>query len=115
MTPHPRANEAKKLPSRAPTRTTGLRESYTPKLENIRSERDEREIWREHVLETTIDDDTDDGGNEATVQSSDTVRGKSLPVDIDQAVELAGSSTLGGLGAVGQTSTSKVEGVDEKQ
>lgn len=66
-------------------------------------------------LETTVDDNTDDRGDEATVKTANTIRGEGLPVDIDQAVELTGSSTLGGLGVVGKTGTGVVEGVDEEE
>ena len=66
-------------------------------------------------VETTVDDDTDDRGDEATVEAGNTVRGKGLAVDIDQAVELTSSSTLGRLGVVGETGTSVVERVNEQQ
>ena len=66
-------------------------------------------------VETTVDDDADDGRNEATVETSNTVRGKGLLVDVDETVELAGSSTLGRLGVVGKTGTSVVERVDEEK
>lgn len=66
-------------------------------------------------VETTVDDDTDDGGDESTVETGNTVRGEGLAVDIDETVELTGSSTLGGLGVVGETSTGVVEGVDEEK
>ena len=66
-------------------------------------------------VETTVDDDTDDRGHEATVETGNTVRGKRLLVDIDETVELTGSSTLGGLRIVGETSTSVVKRVHEEE
>ena len=66
-------------------------------------------------VETTVDDDTDNGGNKATVETSNTVRGKGLLVDIDETVELASTSALRRLGVVGETSTGVVEGVDEEK
>ena len=66
-------------------------------------------------VETTVDDDTDDRGHEATVETGNTVRGKRLLVDIDETVELTGSSTLGGLGVVRETRTSVVKGVNEEK
>ena len=66
-------------------------------------------------VETTVDDDTDDRGNEATVETRDTIGREGLFVDIDETVELTGSSTLGRLGIVSKTSTSIVEGVDEEK
>ena len=66
-------------------------------------------------VETTVDDDTNNGGDEATIETSNTIRGKGLPVDIDETVELTSSSTLGRLGIVGKTSTGVVEGVNEEE
>lgn len=66
-------------------------------------------------VETTVDDDTGDGGHEATVQTGNTVGGEGLAVDVDEAVELALTTRLGVLGIVGKTSTGEVEGVDEEE
>lgn len=66
-------------------------------------------------VETTVHDDTGDGGHEATVETGNTVGRKGLAVDIDEAVELA-LTTLGGvLGVVGKTSTRVVERVHEHE
>lgn len=113
VTPHPRPKEARKEPSRGPTRTTGS-------AGNMRYERRGRAgILTKGVVdtevETTVDDDTDDGRNESTVETGETIRRESLSVDVDQAIELAGSSTLGGFGIVGETSTSIIQRVDEEQ
>ena len=66
-------------------------------------------------VETTVDDDADNRGNEATVETGNTVRRKSLLVDVDETVELALTASLGRLGVVGETRTSVVEGVDEEE
>ena len=66
-------------------------------------------------VETTVDDDTDDGGDESTVEASNTVRREGLLVNVNETVELTSSSTLGRLGVVRKTRTSVVEGVDEEQ
>jgi len=66
-------------------------------------------------VETTVDDDTDNGGDETSVETGNTVRLEGLAVDIHETVELAVSSTLGGLGVVRETSTGKVKRVDEEQ
>ena len=66
-------------------------------------------------VETTVDDDTNDGGDESTVETSNTIGSEGLLVDIDKAVELTSSSTLSGLGVVGKTGTGVVERVDEEQ
>jgi hypothetical protein len=65
-------------------------------------------------VETTVDDDTSNGGHETTVETGNTVGGDGLAVDIDHAVELALTTLLGVLGIVGETSTGVVKGVDEK-
>ena len=66
-------------------------------------------------VETTVDNDTGDGGHEATVETGNTVRGEGLLVDVDETVELA-LTTLGGrLGVVGKTGTGVVQGVDEEE
>ena len=114
VTPQPRRKEAKNEPSRAPTRTTGS----TGKMSTIKSQigkwiRTERIVDTE--VETTVNDDTDDGRNEATVETSNTVRGKGLLVDVDETVELASSSALGRLRVVGETRTSVVKRVHEEQ
>ncbi|KAG9966922.1 ADP,ATP carrier protein, partial [Aureobasidium melanogenum] len=64
-------------------------------------------------VQTTVDNDTSDGGHETTVETGNTVRGEGLLVDIDETVELALTRALGGLGVVGKTGTGVVEGVDE--
>ena len=69
----------------------------------------------ETEVETTVDDDTGDGGTETAVQTSDTIGSEGLAVDIHQAVELALAIALGGLGVVGETGTGVVEGVDEEE
>ena len=66
-------------------------------------------------VETTVDDDTNDGRAETTVETGNTIRGKGLLVDIDQAVELTVTSSLGVLGVVGKTGTGVIEGVDEEE
>ena len=80
---------------------------------------DHKEILTQGVVDTevktTVDDDTDDGGDEATVETGNTVRSQGLPVDIDQTVELTGTTGLGGLGVVGKTGTGVVEGVNEEE
>lgn len=69
----------------------------------------------ETEVQTTVDDNSENGGTETTVQTGNTVRGEGLAVDVDESVELTGTATLGGLGVVGQTGTGVVEGVDEEQ
>ena len=66
-------------------------------------------------VETTVDDDTDNRGDEATVETGDTVRREGLLVDIDETVELTSSSALGRLGIIGKTGTCVVKRINEEQ
>ena len=66
-------------------------------------------------VETTVDNDTDDGRNETTVETSNTIRGKGLLVDVDETVELTSSSTLCRLRVVGETGTGVIQRVDEEE
>lgn len=66
-------------------------------------------------VETTVDDNSENGGTEATVETGNTVSGEGLAVDIDETVELALTGTLGGLGVVGKTGTGVVQRVDEEE
>ena len=69
----------------SPTKSEGGRE-VTLKRTN---EQDGLEGVVHAEVKTTVDDDTSDGRTETTVETSDTIGGKGLTVDIDQAVELA--------------------------
>ena len=66
-------------------------------------------------VETTVDDDTNDGGDESTVETSNTIGSEGLLVDIEETVELTSTSALGRLGIVGESSTGVVHGVDEEE
>ena len=66
-------------------------------------------------VQTTVDDDTGDGGHESTVETANTVGGEGLLVYVYKTVELTVTTLLGGLGVVGKTSTGVVEGVDEEE
>lgn len=64
-------------------------------------------------VQTTVDDDTNAGDGETTVQTGNTIGGEGLAVDVNETVELALSTALGSLGVVGKTGTSVVKGVDD--
>ena len=64
-------------------------------------------------LALPVDEDTDRGDGEASVQTLDAVRLESLHVDIDEAVELP--LTALALGVIGQPGPGVVQGVDEHQ
>jgi hypothetical protein len=72
---------------------------------------------RGRLTKTTVDNDSDDGGEESTVETGNTIGGDGLLVDIQQTVELtlSGGSLLGGLVVVGETGSGVVEGVDEEE
>lgn len=66
-------------------------------------------------VQTTVDNNSENGRTETTVKTGDTVRGKGLLVDINETVELALTTLLGGFGVVGKTGTGVVKGVDEEK
>jgi len=66
-------------------------------------------------VETTVDNDTNDGRDETTVKTGDTVRSKGLSVDIDETVELTGTTLGSRLVVVGKTGSGVVERVDEEE
>lgn len=66
-------------------------------------------------VETTVDNDTNNRRDEATVETGNTVRGDGLLVDVNQTVELARATLRGRLVVVGETGTGVVERVDEEK
>lgn len=66
-------------------------------------------------VQTTVDDYTEHGGHETTVETGNTVGGEGLLVDIDETVELALTTLLSVLGVVGKTGTGIIERVDEEE
>ena len=66
-------------------------------------------------IQSTVDNNTGDGGTETTVQTKETVRGESLFVNIYQSVKLTVSASLCIFSVVCETSTGVVQGVHEEQ
>jgi hypothetical protein len=66
-------------------------------------------------VETTVDNNSKNGGTETTVETGNTIRSKSLLVDVNETVELTVTATLGRLSIVGKAGTSVVERVDEEE
>ena len=103
---------------RGDTGTSGDTPSESEGGEKVALERTDQQDGLDGVVQTevqtTVDDYTEDGGSETTVETGDTIGGQGLLVDIDQAVELTLTTSLGSLGVVGETGTGVVEGVDEK-
>jgi hypothetical protein len=85
-----------------------------PRNYKAKEQEREKETGRTEV-ETSVDDDTDDGGKESSVETGDSVRLEGLPVDVDETVELSGSADLGRLVVVGESGSGKVERVDEEE
>jgi hypothetical protein len=79
------------------------------------SEKDGLERVVHAEVQTTVDDYAENRGSETTVETSDTVGGESLLVDVYETVELTVTTLLGVLRVVGETGTGVVEGVDEEQ
>lgn len=73
VTPQPRPKEAKKEPSRAPTRTTGSEHDIRPTyLQRDFCKHTEGII--DTKVETTVDNDTNDWGNETTIEAGKAIR-----------------------------------------
>merc|ERR1712083_363594 len=68
---------------------------------------------KESEVHSTVDEDTDGGDGEATVQTLDAIGLQSLDVDINQSVEL--TLTTLALGIVGQPGPGKVKGVHKQK
>jgi len=71
------------------------------------------ESVKQTEVHATVDEDTDSGDGESSVQSLDTVRLESLHIDIDEAVELPLAALA--LGVIGQPGSGVVQRVDEHQ
>ena len=69
----------------------------------------------ETEVETSVDNDTNNGRDETSVETGNTVGGEGLSVDVNETVELSGSSLGGGLVVVGETGSGVVERVDEEE
>ena len=76
-----------------------------------RKERHDRIV--ETKVETTVDEDTDKGDVETTVETLDTIALEGLLVNIEESIELTLAIALGGLEIIGKTSTGVVERVHE--
>lgn len=72
VTPHPRPKEAKNEPSRGPTRTTGSATHLASAFPyGNKSKLTEGVV--DTKVKTTVDDDTDDRGNESTIEAGNTI------------------------------------------
>lgn len=101
------------------TGTSGDSPTEEERGQEVTLEVADKDDWLERVVhtevETTVNDDTSNGGTEATVETHDTVGSESLLVDVDQTVELTITTGLGVLCVVGKTGTGVVERVDEEK
>lgn len=66
-------------------------------------------------VKTSVDNDTNNGGNESSVKTGNTIGSKGLLVDVNETVELSGSTLGSGLVVVGKSGSGVVKGVDEKE
>lgn len=62
----------------------------------------------ETEVKTTVDDDTNNGWDETTVETADTVRSERLPVNVHEAGKLTGAACLCRLVVIGKTGTGVV-------
>lgn len=72
-------------------------------------------ILTETEVETSVDNDTNNGRDETSVKTGNTVRSEGLLVNIYQTVELSGTTLGSRLVVVGQSSSGVVERVDEEE
>ncbi len=104
---------------RGNTGTSGNSPAEQEGSQEVTLERADEEDGLDRVVhpevQTTVDNDTCNGRTEATVETTNTVRGESLLVDVNQTVELTLSASLGVLGIVRKTRTGVIERVDEKE
>jgi hypothetical protein len=72
---------------RSDTSTSGDRPSESERSKEVTLKRADEENWLDGIVhsevETTVDDDTEDGGSETTVKTSNTIGSEGLLVDID--------------------------------
>lgn len=98
---------------RSDTSTSGDTPAEQERSQEVTLERTDQENRLDGVVhaevQTTVDHNTKNGRTETTVETSNTVRSQGLAVDVDQAVELTVTSTLGSrLGVVGKTGTESI-------
>jgi len=93
--------------------SNGVTKSERDEESSVLGEEDGFEGVVKTEVETSVDEDTDGGNDESTVESLDTVGSESLLVDIDEPVVLALATFA--LGVVGELSSGEVEGVDEEE
>merc|ERR1719354_816871 len=77
------------------------------------SEKHGLQCVEETEVHATVDEDTNGGDGESSVQALDAVRLEGLGVDVDQAIELPLASLA--LSVIGQSSSGVVKGVDEEE
>jgi len=65
-------------------------------------------------VQTTVNDNTESRERETAVKTGNTIGGDGLAVDINETVELTGTTVLA-LGIVGKTGTGVIQGVDEEE
>lgn len=114
---HTTADGVKRV--RGNTSGGGDRPAEQERSKEVTLERTDQDDRLDRVVETevqaTVDNDTKNRGTETTVETGKTVRSEGLLVDVNETVELAVTTALGGLGVVGKTGTGVVERVDEEE
>jgi hypothetical protein len=104
---------------RSDTGTSGDGPSESERGKEVTLEGTGEENWLDRIVhsevQTTVNDDTEDGRTETTVETGNTIGSEGLLVNVHQAVELTVTTSLGSLGIVGKTGTGVIEGVDEEE
>src|SRR2546423_5389928 len=101
------------------TRTSGDNPAEQEGGQEVTLKRTDQENRLDRVVhakvQTTVDDNAEDGRTETTVETSNAVRCQSLSVDIDETIELTCATFSSRLGVVRKTSTSIVQRVHEEE
>ena len=97
---------------RADTSTSSDSPAESERSQEITLKRTDKEDRLNRIVhsevEATVDNNTSNGGTETTVETTNTVGGECLLVDIDEAIELTFTTSLGVLCIVGKTGTGVV-------
>jgi hypothetical protein len=114
VTAQPSAKDARKDPSRGPTRTVGSIGECV-QLHHTSGLRGHTQGIVETEVGAAIDHNAHDGGNEATVEALDTVCLEGLLIDVEQAIELPFASGTCRLCVAAEASSRIVQGVNEQR
>ena len=113
---HTRTNSVKRVRGETNSRSDGPAKEERGKEVALESTGEDKGLDEVHYAEpeSTVDNNTNDGGQKATVETSNTVRGEGLLKDVHEALVLT-LATIGVLNIVGKTDTGVVERVEKEE